>query len=120
MNILLSTIASQGGWTVVIVGIVIVFAALYVLSLIFDMIPYLMKRKIRFNLKRSGKLDQTVKEDINKIDVAGDTNAAIAMALHLFFSEDHDEESNIVTIKKLSKRYSPWNSKIYNVSNWPK
>ncbi|MCF6358769.1 MAG: hypothetical protein L3J54_13285, partial [Draconibacterium sp.] len=52
--------------------------------------------------------------------VEGNVTAAISLAIHLYFSELHDEESNIVTIKKVRKAYSPWSSKIYSVNqNWP-
>ena len=50
-------------------------------------------------------------------NISGEETAAIAMALHLYLSELHDEESGILTIKKTSKTYSPWSSKIYGVSN---
>jgi len=39
------------------------------------------------------------------------------MALHLFMNEMHDEESNVITIKRIERRYSPWNSKIYGLNN---
>ena len=42
---------------------------------------------------------------------------AIAMALHLFYDEVHDNESNVITIKRIERRYSPWSSKIYGVIN---
>ncbi len=42
---------------------------------------------------------------------------AISMALHLLFDEVHDTESNVITIKRIERRYSPWSSKIYGVNN---
>ena len=42
---------------------------------------------------------------------------AISMALHLFFDEVHDDESNVITIKRIERRYSPWISKIYGINN---
>jgi len=42
---------------------------------------------------------------------------AIAMALHFFYDEAHDNESNVITIKRIERRYSPWSSKIYGVIN---
>lgn len=47
-----------------------------------------------------------------------DKMAAIAMALYLHFNEMHDEESNVITIQRISKTYSPWSSKIYNMRNF--
>ena len=37
--------------------------------------------------------------------------AAIAMAMHLYF-DAHDEEPHVITIQEVEKRYSPWSSKI--------
>ena len=48
----------------------------------------------------------------------GDINAAIAMALYLHFNEMHDQESNVITIQRVSKTYSPWSSKIYSMRNF--
>ena len=41
----------------------------------------------------------------------------IYAALYLFFSELHDEEKYVMTIRKVSKTYSPWSSKIYGILN---
>lgn len=49
--------------------------------------------------------------------LSADFGAAIAMAIHLYYSEAHDEESHIITIKTVERRYSPWNSKIYGINN---
>ena len=116
MTSVLEAIGSQGGWSVAIVGTVVVFLALYFLSLLFKFIPYVMELNLRYKLRKQGKLDITNEKNLS---IDGDTNAAIAMALHMMFDENHDEESNIITIKRLSRRYSPWSSKIYNVMNLP-
>lgn len=42
--------------------------------------------------------------------------AAIAMAMHLYFNA-HDEEPHFITIEEVERRYSPWSSKIYNMRN---
>jgi len=46
-----------------------------------------------------------------------DTEAAIAMALYMYFNEMHDEESDVITVKRVSKTYSPWSSKLYSMRN---
>jgi hypothetical protein len=46
--------------------------------------------------------------------IPGDHSAAIAMALYMY-NELHDEESNILTIDRVSRVYSPWSSKYYNM-----
>jgi len=40
--------------------------------------------------------------------------AAVAMALHLFYGDVRDKESYVITIQE---RESPWNSKIYGLNN---
>jgi hypothetical protein len=43
--------------------------------------------------------------------------AAISVAIHLYFNEVHDVESNVITIKRIERRYSPWSSKIFGLNN---
>lgn len=52
-----------------------------------------------------------------KAVMTGEENAAIAAALYLYFSELHDQEKYVMTIKKVSRTYSPWSSKFYNIYN---
>ena len=105
------------GVTVAIVGFSIVFVSLTLLVLVFLRLPKLIKMKFR-----KKKADEKTEEKEAKDDhIEGNVTAAISLALHLYFSEQHDQESNVVTIKKVRKAYSPWSSKIYGVTqNWPK
>ncbi|HBB90419.1 MAG: hypothetical protein A2X22_04225 [Bacteroidetes bacterium GWF2_49_14] len=102
------------GFIIALVGIGVVFSALLALTVVFNQIPRILKIQLKRKVRRSGK--PLSGEDCCP-DISGDTNAAIALALHLYFSEQHDKESNIVTIEKVSKRYSPWSSKIYGLRN---
>ena len=52
-----------------------------------------------------------------KKNVFTDDFAAIATAMHLYFNEVHDVESNVITINKIERRYSPWNAKIFGLNN---
>lgn len=117
MNAIILSISEHGGWTVALVGYTIVFAALVSLIIIFTQLPKLLNMKLRFDLKRKGK--EVVSDKPEDYMVGGDVNAAISMALHLYFSEMHDEESNVITISRTQRRYSPWSSKIYNIYNSP-
>jgi len=47
--------------------------------------------------------------------ISGAEGAAIAMALNLYYANVYEDESNTLTIKHISSRYSPWNSKIYGI-----
>lgn len=107
--------AEAGGYTISVVSIIVVFTALGILVSIFMTIPKILEWSIRKKMKKTG----VSTAETTKINVGGDVNAAIAMALHLYFDELHDEESNIITIKNATKQYSPWSSKIYGVQNQP-
>jgi hypothetical protein len=41
--------------------------------------------------------------------------AAIATALYEVTEDVHDVESTVITIQKVTRRYSPWSSKIYGL-----
>ncbi len=122
MNLLtiLLTNSYDFGITVAIVGFSIVLFSLTLLVFVFSKLPKL----INFNLKKWRNKNKNISHDEISEDhyiIEGNVTAAISLALHLYFNELHDEESNIVTIKKIKKAYSPWSSKIYSVNqNWPR
>lgn len=45
--------------------------------------------------------------------------AAIAVALRLYSYKALEFEETIITIQKVIRPYSPWNSKIYNMKQMP-
>ncbi len=103
------------GIVISIVGYLIVFSALVVLYYFFDNLSKVLNMQIKSRLRKQGKLDHS---SVNhELSVPGEATAAIGMALYLS-TELHDEESNIITIKKVSKAYSPWSSKIYGMRNF--
>jgi glutaconyl-CoA/methylmalonyl-CoA decarboxylase subunit delta len=79
------------------------------------MMPKVINMNIRQKLRRQGKHKEA---EVESLEITGEVNAAISVALHLYFNEMHDEESNVMTIKKVSKRYSPWSSKIYGLNTY--
>jgi glutaconyl-CoA/methylmalonyl-CoA decarboxylase subunit delta len=110
MNINWSLIM-EDGLIITVVGYVIVFLALLTLYITFTWIAKLTNLYVRKRLEREGK---PVGKNGKTLLVPGDEGAAIAMALYLF-NELHDEESTVLTIERVSKIYSPWSSKIYNL-----
>ena len=52
--------------------------------------------------------------------ISGEVNAAIVMALYCYQNELHDVENTVLTIKRVSRTYSPWNSKIYGMTKNPR
>ncbi|PLX07192.1 MAG: hypothetical protein C0594_06455, partial [Marinilabiliales bacterium] len=59
--------------------------------------------------------DQGKKVEEGDLDLTGEVSAAISMALYKYLNELHDEETRVLTMKTVSRRYSPWSSKIYSV-----
>ncbi|MCF8227218.1 MAG: OadG family protein [Bacteroidales bacterium] len=98
---------------IAIVGYLVVFASLVLLFWFFSIIPKILYYKNR----KGSKQYQGGRNEAPDHYLPGETVAAISMALHLHLSELHDEESGVLTIKKVSKTYSPWSSKIYAVRN---
>lgn len=108
--------------TIFLVGYSVVFTCLALLSIVFKSLPrildsgrYLKNKFVAARKKKQAQIEETVesKEEF----ITGEEVAAISMALHLYVSDLHDEENRILTIKKISRRYSPWSSKIYSVTN---
>ncbi len=104
------------GIMVSIVGYLIVLSALTFLFAVYSFVPKLLNAYTRQQLKKEGKKCA----ETNTLDLSGDESAAIATAIYYILSEHHDLESGTITIKKISKRYSPWNSKIYSMNNYRK
>jgi glutaconyl-CoA/methylmalonyl-CoA decarboxylase subunit delta len=120
MNILFMLLVNpfDFGFTVAIVGFGIVLSALTLLFLVFSRLPKIINMKFK---KKTGKEEKSISSGEKDQHIEGNVTAAISLALHLYFNEMHDEESNIVTIKQVRKAYSPWSSKIYSVTqNWPR
>lgn len=103
-------------WTITILGWLIVFAALVFLIAVFNTVPKIFQWSNRREMRKKNAAKDKECLD-NKIEISGETNAAIAMALYMYFDEMHDEESNVITIKEVKRRYSPWSSKIYGMNN---
>ena len=101
---------------VTVLGYTIVFMALLLLFLFISNLSKILRSNIRSKFKRKG-----TKEEIGDSDIiSGETAAAISMALYLNFDEVHDVENTIITIKKIQRTYSPWNSKFHGLRQTPK
>ncbi len=103
-------------WTIVIVGIGIVFIALLIVYIFFRyVLTFILNFRFRSFARKKG-IDPAEIHNAKTIQ-SGEVNAAIAMALYSYFNELHDVESGVITIKRVSKNYSPWSSKLYNMKN---
>lgn len=105
------------GVVISITGYVIVFLALLLLYISFTLVSKLFQYNIRKKLISRGKMPSLTKDE--SLHIPGQVVAAIAMTIYLS-EELHDEESNILTITKASKTYSPWSSKIYGLQDFKK
>ena len=106
-------------WIITVVGYGVVFIALVLLVFCFQSLPKILRmgmsraEKVKnYKASRSGSAPE-------EKYLSGEVSAAIGMALTLYFKEQHDEESGVLTIKRVSRTYSPWSSKIYGVNNFP-
>ena len=103
------------GGAITIIAMTIVIAALVVLSLLFlgfgKISAALQKRKKR---AAHGVTGENVEGHHDELD-SGEVIAAISMALAEHLGQGHDMEDTILTIRRMRKAYSPWNSKIYNM-----
>ncbi len=107
------------GGAITIIAMCIVLSALIILSILFlcfgKISTAVMSSKKR---KAHGVTSKTYEEHHEELD-SGEVIAAIGMALAEHFGQGHDIEDTILTIKRMKKSYSPWNSKIYNMRHIP-
>ena len=107
-------------FNVVIFSISMVFVLLILIVIVLSIFSRIVAPKVRVPKKMiesdSNSVQPTEKEYVEDHLSSGDS-AAIALALHLFYDEVHDNESNVITIKRIERRYSPWSSKIYGINN---
>lgn len=103
-------------WTIVSVGLGIVFLSLLLVYLFFR---YALTFILNFRFRSFARKKGMDPSDIGtaKTMMSGEVNAAIAMAIYSYYNELHDVESGVVTIKRISKNYSPWSSKLYSMKN---
>ncbi len=105
------------GFGMAIIAMSVVFSALVFLYIVFKYIGKLNTSQSRKKaLIKKGKVVEA-----SKIieDPAGDVYAVIALALYMYQSQLHDEENTVITMEKVARSYSPWNSKIYGLRQTP-
>jgi Na+-transporting methylmalonyl-CoA/oxaloacetate decarboxylase gamma subunit len=97
-----------------IVSMTVVFMGLIILYILFKSVG---KAAINISKRRAIKAGA---ELINEKDVIdeGAVIAAIASALYEITEDVHDMESTVLTIHKVTRRYSPWSSKFYGLRDF--
>ena len=107
------------GGAITIIAMCIVISALAVLSILFLCFGKISEILLT-RTKKKAKAEAAHVHDESHHELApGEVIAAISLALAEHFDESHDMEDTILTIRRMKKAYSPWNSKIYNLRTLP-
>lgn len=101
---------------IVALGYIVCFICLAILWGVFFNLPTILSFNPKKLFARKSPEVAANEPDIKKGSLTGEEAAAITAALHLFIADLHDEERRVLTIQKISRRYSPWSSKIYSVT----
>jgi glutaconyl-CoA/methylmalonyl-CoA decarboxylase subunit delta len=103
------------GIAMTIIAMGVVFTGLILLYLTFKYVARIYNLEIR--KKKNVPATDNISEES---DIPGEVNAAIALALHLYRTQLHDNEDPVITMKRVARTYSPWSSKIYGLRRNPK
>ena len=98
-----------------ITAMAVVFLGLILLYLIFKQVGKAAIAAGKRNAQKAGAPAGTAPNE-----VSGEVFAAIATALYEMNDDNHDIENTVLTIRKVRRTYSPWNSKIYTLRETPK
>lgn len=108
------------GGGITVIAMVIVVLALAVLSILFGIFGKISAKLLtKKKIEATGAAASDDNSNANSPD-SGEVIAAISMALaeHLD-GKGHDIERTILTLRRMKRAYSPWNSKIYNIRHVP-
>lgn len=109
----------ENGFGMAVMAMGVVFTALLLLSLCFYIISKIGEAVSRKNKVKTVTAHLDEVHDSHKDHDSGEAIAAIVMALHEHL-DAHDRESTVLTINKVRRAYSPWNSKIYSLRELPR
>jgi Na+-transporting methylmalonyl-CoA/oxaloacetate decarboxylase gamma subunit len=108
------------GYLMAIMAMIVVFTALTLLYTLFKWLGKLNMAIEERRTRNAKKAELLTRADKTPTAFAGEAEiAAIAMALHQFGSEMHDKQSDVITINRVARTYSPWSSKIYGLRQYP-
>lgn len=101
------------GWTLTVVSVLVVFCALFILFLLYNLSGNIFTGKFKKKAKPApsdGSVAAAIALALDRYGSGGDDEAAIALALHLFLSDKvHDTEPGFITIRPNTG--SAWNNK---------
>ena len=99
------------------IGFALVFLVLVLLIFIMKGMGWVFTRQ-----KKAAKAAVTgvaVADDDHEAITDQEIAAAIITALKLYKSNLHDQESEMITIHRIARAYSPWSSKIHGLTQLP-
>ena len=98
------------------IGFALVFLVLVLLIFIMKGMGWVFTRQ-----KKAAKVAAgvAVADDDHEAITDQEIAAAIITALKLYKSNLHDQESEMITIHRIARAYSPWSSKIHGLTQLP-
>lgn len=105
------------GIVLAITAMSVVFSALLTLFLLFKTLGNIMMGMAAKKAAKDAKV--TPPAGAAKSNQSDEVIAAIALAIKMHQEDLHDKESEILTINRVARAYSPWSSKIYGISQLP-
>ena len=98
------------------IGFALVFLTLVLLIFIMKGMGWVFTRQ-----KKAAKVAAgvAVADDDHEAITDQEIAAAIITALKLYKSNLHDQESEMITIHRIARAYSPWSSKIHGLTQLP-
>jgi glutaconyl-CoA/methylmalonyl-CoA decarboxylase subunit delta len=120
MTILLAGVGGNesDGTAMALIALSIVVVVLVAMYFIFRLLSGIYSLDIRNKIIKQKGIEKEAA--LMSESISGEVNAAIVMTLFLYQSELHDVENTVLTIKKVSRTYSPWSSKIYGLRRSPR
>ncbi len=103
------------GGAITIIAMCIVLSVLIILSVLFLGFGKISTALHAYKKREAHGVTASEAETHHVESDSGEAIAAIAMALAEHLGQGHDMEDTILTIRRMRKAYSPWNSKIYNL-----
>jgi Na+-transporting methylmalonyl-CoA/oxaloacetate decarboxylase gamma subunit len=98
-----------------LVGFLIVFFVLVLMIGVMKAMGYFFTHQRKAKVAAAGGSVEDEEHAISDAEIV----AAIAVALKLYKSDLHDRESEVLTINRITRAYSPWNSKIHGLTQLP-
>lgn len=101
--------------TIAVIAFGVLLVILIAINILFVILPKLQE----YNARRSA--EKAIKAADSQQSAEGaddDISAVISLALHLSMDDAGERDGSVITIKRVSRNYSPWNSKIYGLNNF--